>query len=65
MLGFQVGQVLRMGHSHDEKHLMYGTANPTPDKTFADLGYTVLYLSISNFENIGGDHKAREACDTA
>ncbi len=54
-----------MGHSHDEMYLMYGTANPTPDKTFADLGYTVPCLSISNFENIGEYHKAREACDTA
>lgn len=64
-MGFQAGQVLGMGHSHDEKHLMYGTANLTPDKTFADLGYTVPCLSISNCENIGSDYKTREACDTA
>ena len=64
-MGFQAGQVLGMGYSHNERHLMCGTANMTPDKTFADLGYTVSCLSISNFENIGGDYKTREVCDTA
>lgn len=55
VMAHELGHVLGMGHSASENHLMHGTANPTPDRAFDNLGYTVPRLVITNFGNIGGD----------
>lgn len=55
IMAHELGHLLGLGHSIDNDHLMYGKANPTPERVFDDLGYTVPYVSIDNFENIGGD----------
>ncbi len=55
VMAHELGHVLGIGHSSHEGHLMYGTANPTPDRAFDSLGYTVPRLGITNFDNIGGN----------
>lgn len=54
VVAHEFGHAIGMGHSPREGHLMYGTANPRPDRTFDDLGVNVPRVFIEDHHNIGG-----------
>ena len=51
----ELGHALGMGHTSEMGHLMFGRSNPTPERTFNDMGYDIPHVMIDSFENVGGN----------